>query len=264
MDNSADLAVALRLADDLVAEIGNTHKYHDYRKLLVTFFTKVGGKLDAVKDMLGVAREYREFVKFIAMLDITINTLEHALYAKKEAANFKIFELGNSVMPKEELKGLSLQTGVVDLAGVFHDFHEAHHGTNAGRVSHDDVAAILQEENKIEDYFLRVATNEKEGTSFSPEHLGYSSQGMLKDFTMTDNIAVALYNGVQSKRPETMFEENLADFGFDFGYNSRKLRHTQPIFDNNMFNRNMDVLQGAVGRNRFEKKFFREILTAQK
>jgi hypothetical protein len=267
MENQ-DLAVALKMADDLVGEIGNTHKYHCYRELTKQFMSdEIGGTLKQVCDMLDNAKGYACFTVYIGNLDSSINEILN----RKEKMDLLLqgmqtTELGNGVMNNDVLRRLRLQTGCIDLQGTFHDFHDRHHTAgareNLGRLSHDDVAEYLAEQQLINDYFIRVGTTRQEGLHFAPEAvLRVSNLDALLKFTLNEPMAFALYNGVQSQKPDEVFEKNLANFAYDFGFDSRKLKSTQPIFDKGMYNRNMDILQSTVGRKRFDKKLFTAILT---
>lgn len=176
-------------------------------------------------------------------------------------ARIPSIDLGQGVMPTDKLSKLMIKVGVIDSKGIFYDLHEWRDKHNAHRefIVHGDFVAALAEQKKIKRHFIRVATSEHEGTWFAPA----STDDDEKRFILTREMAVALYNGVQSQNLNKLFEENLADYASDFGYNSRRFLRENPIFDKKLFDDNMTALRSAVGRDNFDKEFFRGILSGE-
>jgi len=82
------------------------------------------------------------------------------------------------------------------------------------------------------------------------------------DFCPTEQMAIAMYNGIQNQ-PSNLntFEEKLAHFG-EFGYfstSSHEHRKLKPIYDKKVFDNTTSALSCALG-NKFDKKFFMEVL----
>ena len=94
------------------------------------------------------------------------------------------------------------------------------------------------------------------------ESLFYGNEYLLKHFLFTEEMSIALYNAVMSKKDYrfTTFEEKLSYYGTEFGYYSIKYDVFPRIYDKELFNNNMKVLSYTLGK-RFDRKYFSDILT---
>lgn len=173
----------------------------------------------------------------------------------KETLEYAHIDLGNDFLSNDELTNLNVKFGVIDSYGVFHTAER-----NAGVVpSHENLAHYLKLTDKIVDNYIRVGNvlSTSEGI-FSASSL---TKLTLKDFLLTEKMALALYNGVMSRHDGrySTFEEKLAYYGDDFGYHSVKYNFAPAIYDHELFENNMKVLTYTLGK-RFDKSFFVELL----
>lgn len=175
--------------------------------------------------------------------------------------DYKPIELGDKILCESDLKHLNVDLGVIDAFGVYHTSKRMGIYINSWP-DHRKLAAYLATNNKIFNYYIRVGMMYgKNDGILSAESLSYGDMNVLKNFILNDKMAIALYNGIMSKSGPglTTFEEKLAFFGDGFGYNSMK-SHVYPlIYDEELFNKNINVLSYKLGE-KFNRKYFTNIL----
>ena len=184
-----------------------------------------------------------------------IKKLLDKIEEKNVLQDCETIDLSDRFLNSEELASLNAKFGVIDSFGVFHSA-ERNIGIDP---SHKDLACYLKEANRIIDDYIRVGNNlpANEGI-FSASSL---TKLNLKDFLLTEKMAIALYNGVMSRHDGrySTFEEKLSYYGDDFGYHSIKYNFAPVIYDHELFENNMKVLTYTLGR-KFDKSFFVELL----
>ena len=176
---------------------------------------------------------------------------------KRILLDYYPLDLGERFLTEEELKALKINLGVIDANGVFHTGKR-----EQAIIEHRKLANYLRLCNKIIEYYIRVGCvcGHNDGI-LCAESIAYGDNESLKKFLLTEKMAIALYNGIMSKKDNKFytFEEKLAYYGNEFGYNSLKYNVINPIYNRELFDNNMKVLSYTLG-NRFDKKFFVDIL----
>lgn len=184
---------------------------------------------------------------------------------KKESENilldYEPLELGERILNDEELTYLKVNLGLIDSFGVFHS-SERSNVDKSKWPDHRKIANYLRLKNKIIQYYIRVGNicGENDGL-LCAESLSYGDRESLKNFLLSEKMAIALYNAIMSKKDVrfSTFEEKLAFYGTEFGYYSTKYDLAFQIYDKELFNNNVKVLSYTLG-NKFDKKFFIDIL----
>ena len=171
--------------------------------------------------------------------------------------DYNPLDLGERFLTEEELSSIKVDLGVIDANGVFHTGER-----NQTKVDHRKLANYLRLRNKIIEYYIRVGCvcGHNDGI-LCAESISYGDNESLKHFLLTEKMAIALYNGIMSKRDRrfSTFEEKLAYYGDEFGYYSLKYNSIYPIYNKELFDNNMKVLSYTLGK-RFDKKFFIDVL----
>ena len=189
--------------------------------------------------------------------DYYIHQKKYEQEQKRILLEYQPLDLGERFLTEEELKKIKVNLGVIDANGIFHTGER-----NNAKVDHRKLAHYLKLCNKIIDNYIRVGCvcGDNDGI-LCAESISYGNTESLKKFILTEKMAIALYNGIMSKRDSrfSTFEEKLAYYGDEFGYYSLKYNSINPIYNKELFNNNMKVLSHTLGK-RFEKKFFIDIL----
>ena len=176
---------------------------------------------------------------------------------KRILLDYNPVDLGERFLTEEELNAIKVNLGVIDANGVFHTGERPQ-----TKVDHRKLANYLRLCNKIIEYYIRVGCvcGHNDGI-LCAESISYGNNESLKKFLLTEKMAIALYNGIMSKRDSrfSTFEEKLAYYGDEFGYYSLKYNPINPIYNKELFNNNMKVLSYTLGK-RFDKKFFIDVL----
>ena len=166
-------------------------------------------------------------------------------------------DLGNRFLSEEELKTLNEKFGVIDANGVFHTGIR-----KEKKIDHRQLASYLQEQEKILKYYIRVgtATGYNEGI-ICAEAIRYGDENLLKEFLLTKEMAIAVYNIIMSRKDPRFnsFEEKLDYYADDFGFSTIRYNIIHRIYNRELFERNTEVLSKTLGK-RFDKRFFREVL----
>lgn len=166
-------------------------------------------------------------------------------------------DLGERFLTEEELKQIKVNLGVIDVNGVFHTGER-----EQTKIDHRKLANYLRLCNKIIEYYIRVGCvcGYNDGI-LCAESIVYGNNESLKNFLLTEKMAIALYNAIMSKKDSrfSTFEEKLAYYGDEFGYFSLKYNSINPIYNRELFDNNMKVLSYTLGK-KFDKKFFIDVL----
>lgn len=181
---------------------------------------------------------------------------------RKILLDYETIDLGNDFFSEKALIDLSVNLGVIDMSGVYHPC------TRKGSdflMDHRKIATILKERNLIIEHYIRVGTicGINQGV-LTAESIYYGNRDSLNKFLLTEKMAMALYNSIMSKKGKgfTTFEEKLAYFGNEFGYFSTRYDLVNQIYNDELFENNMEVLSYTLGK-RFDKRFFKQILTSK-
>ena len=125
-------------------------------------------------------------------------------------------DLGERSLTEEELDQLKVNLGVIDANGVFHTGER-----EKTKIDHRKLANYLRLFNKIIEYYIRVwcVCWYNDGI-LCAESIAYGDNESLKKFLLTEKMAIALYNGVMSKKDSrfSTFEEKLAYYGDDMRF----------------------------------------------
>jgi len=158
-------------------------------------------------------------------------------------------DLGSSILTKDQLSEIKLGLCIVDSSGICQSIYSKNY---KNRVTHNNMANALKKIGYIDTHYFRVAENCNGGGGY-----GFYLRHIYDDNNrMPDKMAVALYNGIESQTIEngaSTFEQKLAYLG-DFGYS---IKYSDPIYDQNAFTENLQVLSSVLG-HRFDKRFFVE------
>lgn len=176
---------------------------------------------------------------------------------KRLLLDYQPLDLGKRILSEDELQALRINLGVIDANGVFHTGERIQ-----TKIDHRKLAKYLKLCNKIIEYYIRVGCvcGHNDGI-LCAESIAYGDNDSLKNFLLTEKMAIALYNGIMSKKDRRFctFEEKLAYYGDEFGYYSLKYNSSNPIYNRELFDNNMKVLSYTLG-NRFDKGYFVDIL----
>lgn len=176
--------------------------------------------------------------------------------------SYNPINLGERFLTNDELNKINIDLGVIDKFGVYHT--SKREGVMPFKYpDHRKLANYLNLQNKITDYYMRVGCICGENDEIiCAESLFYGNEYLLKHFLFTEEMSIALYNAVMSKKDYrfTTFEEKLSYYGTEFGYYSIKYDVFPRIYDKELFNNNMKVLSYTLGK-RFDRKYFSDILT---
>ena len=167
---------------------------------------------------------------------------------------YKPIDLGREFLCAKKLSKIELGVGVLDAHGVYHAM--------TGRslkspVTHNTFARYLQKLGRVNPCHFRVG-----GTMIKSDGVFSIDSFLGTDFCqMTDQMAIALYNAIESYDSNlSSFEEKLSKYAEIgnaslLGTSYRNIK----ILDAKVFNRNINVLSSVLG-SRFDKKFFVDVL----
>ncbi len=177
---------------------------------------------------------------------------------ERELVNYIPINLGDSIFDEIKLQKLKIGAGVIDAFGVYHTSEREGYRF----IDHRELATYLKEKDKIFTYYIRVCPVQgHKDIRLCAESILYGDLDSLKDFLLTEKMAIALYNSIMSKTDVrfTTFEEKLAFYGTEFGYYSTQYSSDNQIYNYELYNKNMKVLSDTLGK-RFDKSYLTSIL----
>lgn len=229
-----------------------------------------GSSLDTLLNCLNTGINNNSWLLAWKMVVEETDKLSGEYYVKQEKEriesetillNYEPLNLGERIFNEDELQDLKVNLGVIDVFGTFHTSERL--GVSSSKwPDHRKLANYLRLQDKIIQYYIRVGCicGENDGL-LCAESLYYGDNNSLKNFLLTEEMAIALYNSIMSKKDIrfSTFEEKLAFYGTEFGYYSTKYSVAPQIYDNELYNNNMKVLSYTLGK-RFDRKYFTDIL----